>query len=66
MNQMLDPATLQQALTQHGIPALVKTGTYCTSTPCATRPGQRRRAVHRAARRGAPHYGACAQRPYAQ
>jgi hypothetical protein len=33
MNQILDPSTLQQALTQYGIPALVKTGTYCTSNP---------------------------------
>jgi len=33
MNQMLDPATLQQTLAQPGIPALVKTGTYCTSSP---------------------------------
>jgi hypothetical protein len=38
MNQMLDPATLQQALTQHGIPALVKTGTYCTSSPAPPDP----------------------------
>ena len=37
-NQMLDPATLQQALTQHGIPALVKTGTYCTSNPAPPDP----------------------------
>jgi hypothetical protein len=35
MSQMLDPATLQQALTQRGIPALVKTGTYCSSHPAA-------------------------------
>jgi hypothetical protein len=32
-NQVLDPATLQQALANAGIPALVQTGTYCTSTP---------------------------------
>lgn len=38
MNQILDPATLQQALTQHGIPALVKTGTYCTSNPAPPDP----------------------------
>ncbi len=38
MNQILDPATLQQALTQDGIPALVKTGTYCTSNPAAPDP----------------------------
>jgi hypothetical protein len=33
MSQMLDPATLQQALTEHGIPALVESGTYCMSSP---------------------------------
>ena len=38
LGQMLDPATLQQALTQHGIPALVKTGTYCSSNPAAPDP----------------------------
>jgi hypothetical protein len=38
MSQMLDPATLQQALTQDGVPALVKTGTYCTSSPAAPDP----------------------------
>ena len=38
MSQMLDPATLQQALTQHGIPALVKTDTYCASNPAAPDP----------------------------
>ena len=38
MSQMLDAATLQQALTQHGIPALVKTGTYCSSSPAAPDP----------------------------
>ena len=38
MNQILDPATLQQALSQHGIPALVKTGTYCTSNPAPPDP----------------------------
>jgi hypothetical protein len=38
MNQILDPATLQQALAQHGIPALVKTGTYCTSNPAPPDP----------------------------
>ena len=35
---MLDPAALQQALARHGIPALVKTGTYCTSNPAAPDP----------------------------
>lgn len=39
MTQMLDPAALQRALTQHGIPALVKTGTYCWSNPPAPDPG---------------------------
>jgi hypothetical protein len=38
MNQMLDPAVLQQALTQDGIRALVKTGTYCSSSPAAPDP----------------------------
>ena len=38
MSQMLDPATLQQALTANGIPALVKNGTYCTSTPAPPDP----------------------------
>jgi hypothetical protein len=32
-DQTFDPAALQQALTRDGIPALVQTGTYCTSTP---------------------------------
>ena len=35
---MFDPAALQQALAQHGIPALVKTGTYCSSNPAAPNP----------------------------
>jgi hypothetical protein len=38
-SQMFDPAALQQALAQHGIPALVKTGTYCSSNPAAPDPG---------------------------
>jgi hypothetical protein len=38
MSQMLNPATLQQALTQHGVPALVETGTYCSSSPAAPDP----------------------------
>ncbi len=37
-SQMLDPAALQQALAQHGIRALVKTGTYCSSHPAAPDP----------------------------
>jgi hypothetical protein len=36
--QVLDPAALQQALAQHNIPALVKTDTYCISTPAAPDP----------------------------
>jgi hypothetical protein len=32
-DQVFDPATLQQALARDGIPALVQTGTYCTSSP---------------------------------
>jgi len=31
--QMFDPAALQQALARDGIPALVQTGIYCSSTP---------------------------------
>ena len=37
-SQMFDPAALQQALAQHGIPALVKTDTYCSSNPAAPGP----------------------------
>ncbi len=33
MGQMFNPIALQQALAQDGIPALVKTGTDCTSDP---------------------------------
>ena len=32
-DQVFHPATLQQALARDGIPALVQTGAYCTSTP---------------------------------
>ena len=32
-DQVFDPATLQRALARDSIPALVQTGTYCTSTP---------------------------------
>jgi hypothetical protein len=38
MDQILDPATLQLALIQHSIPALVKTGTFCTSNPAPPDP----------------------------
>jgi hypothetical protein len=38
MNQMLDPAVLQQALAHDGIRALVKTGIYCWSSPPAPDP----------------------------
>lgn len=38
MSQMLDPVALQQALARHGVPALVKTDSYCTSTPAAPDP----------------------------
>jgi hypothetical protein len=38
MNQMLDPAVLQQALERDGIPALIKTGIYCWSSPAAPDP----------------------------
>ena len=38
MSQMFNPVTLQQALTQHGIPALVQTSTSCTSSPAPPDP----------------------------
>jgi len=37
-SQVFHPAALQQALTQAGIPALVKTGTYCSSNPAPPSP----------------------------
>ena len=37
-SQVLDPAALQQALAQHGIPALVKTDTSCWSNPALPGP----------------------------
>jgi hypothetical protein len=37
-SQMFDPAALQQAFAQHGIRALVKTDTYCSSSPAAPDP----------------------------
>ena len=36
MGQFFDAAALQQALTDHGIPALVKNGSVCTSSPAPT------------------------------
>ena len=66
MSQMLDPATLQQALTQHGIPALVKTGTYCSSNPAAPDPVSIG-VLSIQPPAGPPHdYGAGAQWPCAQ
>jgi hypothetical protein len=38
LSQMLDATALEQALTNDGIPALVETGTYCTSSPPAPDP----------------------------
>ena len=38
LSQMFDPAALQQALVRDHIPALVKTGTYCSSNPAAPNP----------------------------
>ena len=38
LSQVFDPAALQRALLQHGIRALVKTGTYCSSSPAAPSP----------------------------
>lgn len=37
-SQVFNPAALQRALAQHGIPALVKIGTYCSSNPAAPSP----------------------------
>jgi hypothetical protein len=39
LSQMFDPAVLQRALAQDGIPAQVKIGTYCSSNPPAPGPG---------------------------
>jgi hypothetical protein len=38
VSQLFDPAALQRALAQHGIPALVKIGAYCSSSPAAPSP----------------------------
>lgn len=38
MRQMLDPAALQRALAKDGIPALVRTDTYCSSDPAPPDP----------------------------
>lgn len=38
MSQVLDPAALQHALAQDGVPALVRTDTYCTSHPAPPDP----------------------------
>lgn len=38
MRQVLNPAELQQALQRDGIPALVRTGVNCTSTPALPEP----------------------------
>lgn len=40
LSQLFDPAALQRALAQHGIPALVKIGNYCSSSPAAPNPGR--------------------------
>ena len=37
-SQILDPAAVQQALAQHGIPALVKIDTICSSNPALPGP----------------------------
>jgi hypothetical protein len=37
-SQMFNPAALQQALAQHGIPAMVRTDAYCLSIPAAPDP----------------------------
>jgi hypothetical protein len=41
-NEPLNPGAIQRALAQHGIPALVKAGSYCYSTPAPANNG----AVH--------------------
>jgi len=38
MKQVFDPAVFQQALARDGIPALVKSGEYCTSSPGPANP----------------------------
>ena len=38
LSQVFDPAALQRALAHHGIPALVKTDTYCSSNPAVPAP----------------------------
>ena len=42
LSQVFDPAALQRALAQHGIPALAETGTYCSSNPAVPAPVGRR------------------------
>jgi hypothetical protein len=42
LSQVFDPAALQRALAHQGIPALVKTGTYCSSNPAVPAPVGRR------------------------
>jgi hypothetical protein len=42
LSQVFDPAALQRALAQHGIPAVVKTDTYCSSNPAVPAPASRR------------------------
>jgi len=42
LSQVFDPAGLQRALAQHGIPALAKTDTYCSSNPAVPAPVGRR------------------------
>jgi hypothetical protein len=36
--QVFDPAVFEQALKQHGIPALVQSGSYCVSSPAPPNP----------------------------
>lgn len=38
LSQEFDPAALQRALSRHGVRALVRTGTYCLSSPAAPSP----------------------------
>jgi hypothetical protein len=38
LSQLFDPAALQQALAQHGTRALVRIGSYCSSSPAAPSP----------------------------
>ena len=63
LGQMFDPTALQRALAQHGIPALVRTGAYCSISPGGTRPVPRGGTAGPAPRRAASPGQAGARRP---